>query len=656
MVIDPWQRGFPWRQVGGQTRQVETRIGRDLSNLGFPWHQHGGPTRRVETRIDIEVIDPGNGVFPGARWNNPGSGEIPVGGEGKGVIQGNDSLLIIKNQHVRVGGCSEEVRRREEGGGQEEEEGNNGTDVEIMQGNNGIEKVELEEVNPHLRGGRVENHLGKTTPVHPTEIRTSISPSSAVELNTTSALANYATEAVSLTMGEDYYSLLGVRRDANKKEIRQTYKKLAVTLHPDKNQDDPDAHEKFLSITKAYETLKDDELRKKYDLYGEEGAPKHQSYHSWSFYQENFGIYDDDPEVITLDTLDFEQSVLNTDTLWFINFYSPICSHCHEMAPEWRKMAWELEGVIRIGAVNCVDEWNLCNMEHIASYPTLKIYPSEGLVSVGVVDCIKQMALCNRFGSQHGTLYWEPMEQNPHGVTQIITSNDPKDISKEVLDLLPDVNNLEEEEFEDMRTQLLLGSSTPWLILFYVGSTVKEDLELKKLSVLLFNMHVGKVNCAKLLSICLDLNVNRYPLFAVFKQGGGYEIHHGKESAHDVANFAKESGAAINVRILTPKEYYLARNQVKSNDLWIIDFFAPWCPPCLRLLPELRKASRHLGANVNIGTIDCTVHSELCRQLSIQSYPTTILYNHTDEHLFYGDHKANNIVEFVYDILNHTGR
>nr|CAD7574461.1 unnamed protein product [Timema californicum] len=46
----------------------------------------------------------------------------------------------------------------------------------------GIGKVEFEEVNPHLRGGRVENHLGKTTPVHPTEIRTSISPSSAVEL------------------------------------------------------------------------------------------------------------------------------------------------------------------------------------------------------------------------------------------------------------------------------------------------------------------------------------------------------------------------------------------------------------------------------------------------------------------------------------------
>nr|CAD7265341.1 unnamed protein product [Timema shepardi]CAD7575801.1 unnamed protein product [Timema californicum] len=62
-----------------------------------------------------------------------------------------------------------------------------------------MEYGELEEVNPHLRGGRVENH----PPVHPTEIRTSISPSSAVKLNTMSACADYATEAgakVSITL------------------------------------------------------------------------------------------------------------------------------------------------------------------------------------------------------------------------------------------------------------------------------------------------------------------------------------------------------------------------------------------------------------------------------------------------------------------------
>nr|CAD7394602.1 unnamed protein product [Timema cristinae] len=80
--------------------------------------------------------------------------------------------------------------------------------------------VELEEVNPHLRGGRVENHLGKTTPVHPTEIRTLISPSSAVELNTTSALANYATEA-GVEMRFPYIGIVSIRLYKNTKKVEE---------------------------------------------------------------------------------------------------------------------------------------------------------------------------------------------------------------------------------------------------------------------------------------------------------------------------------------------------------------------------------------------------------------------------------------------------
>nr|CAD7413465.1 unnamed protein product [Timema poppensis] len=58
----------------------------------------------------------------------------------------------------------------------------------------GIGKDELEEVNPHLREGRVENHLGKTTPSSP-DRDSNLDLPVLVELNTTSALANYATEA-----------------------------------------------------------------------------------------------------------------------------------------------------------------------------------------------------------------------------------------------------------------------------------------------------------------------------------------------------------------------------------------------------------------------------------------------------------------------------
>jgi DnaJ family protein C protein 10 len=83
--------------------------------------------------------------------------------------------------------------------------------------------------------------------------------------------------------------------------------------------------------------LKDEELRKKFDMHGEEGlkegTPSGSGYQSWNFYKQNFGIYDDDPEIITLRQSDFEQSVENSDDIWFVNYYSPQCSHCHELAP-----------------------------------------------------------------------------------------------------------------------------------------------------------------------------------------------------------------------------------------------------------------------------------------------------------------------------------
>lgn len=58
-------------------------------------------------------------------------------------------------------------------------------------------------------------------------------------------------------------------------------------------QDDSDAHKKFLRVNRAYEVLKDEDLRKKYDMYGEdgltEGGPTGHSYQSWSFYDQDFG-------------------------------------------------------------------------------------------------------------------------------------------------------------------------------------------------------------------------------------------------------------------------------------------------------------------------------------------------------------------------------
>ncbi|RKP33012.1 hypothetical protein METBISCDRAFT_25205 [Metschnikowia bicuspidata] len=65
-------------------------------------------------------------------------------------------------------------------------------------------------------------------------------------------------------MSADYYQVLGVSRAASAEDLKRLYKKLAVKFHPDKNKD-ASAHEKFLLISKAYETLKDAKLRQDYD-------------------------------------------------------------------------------------------------------------------------------------------------------------------------------------------------------------------------------------------------------------------------------------------------------------------------------------------------------------------------------------------------------
>ncbi|XP_048664930.1 dnaJ homolog subfamily C member 10 [Marmota marmota marmota] len=526
--------------------------------------------------------------------------------------------------------------------------------------------------------------------------------------------------AVLVGTDQDFYSLLGVSKTASSREIRQAFKKLALKLHPDKNPNNPNAHGDFLKINRAYEVLKDEDLRKKYDKYGEKGLEDNQGgqYESWNYYRYDFGIYDDDPEIITLERREFDAAV-NSGEVWFVNFYSSGCSHCHDLAPTWRDFAKEVDGLLRIGAVNCGDDRMLCRMKGVNSYPSLLIFRSgmaavkyygdrskeslvsfamqhirstvselstgnfvnsiqtafaagigwlitfcskggdcltsqtrlrlsgmlDGLVNVGWMDCATQDNLCKSLDiTTSTTAYFPPgatLNSKEKNSILFLNSLDAKEIYLEIIRNLPDFELLSASTLEDRLAH------HRWLLFFYFGKNENsDDPELKKLKTLLKNDHiqVGRFDCSSAPDICSNLYVFQ-PCLAVFKGQGTkeYEIHHGKyniqaypttvvfnqssiheyeghHSAKQILEFIEDLRNP-SVITLTPSTFSELVKQRKHDEVWMVDFYSPWCHPCQVLMPEWKRMARTLTGLINVGSVDCQQYHSFCAQENVQRYP-----------------------------------
>uniref|UniRef100_A0A0R3RQK7 DnaJ homolog subfamily C member 10 n=1 Tax=Elaeophora elaphi TaxID=1147741 RepID=A0A0R3RQK7_9BILA len=522
---------------------------------------------------------------------------------------------------------------------------------------------------------------------------------------------------------EDFYHLLGISREADNRAIRRAFKKLALVKHPDKNPNDNNAHKEFMRLYRAYEVLMDEELRKRYDRYGEEGLndnyKENHHYQSWQFYKDNFGIYDEDKEIVTLSRSDFERTVSKTDEIWFINFYSTFCSHCHQLAPTWRKFAQEMEGVLRIGAVNCAEDPMLCHSQGVMGYPSLVIYPHRhffhgkrqlnqliafameyatgvvlqltdshrdlfqvkqsekgargwlldfcghqssdclselnrrklatslhGLVNVAKVNCDESLELCTLFDRKSGVVYFRPGDGRKPDRAREINSLDFKEIASIVLTYVPDIPYIDKVLEGIFEAQ---NRDRSFLIRFGSGE-IDNNAELKRLPAKLPSdeIEVYFANCSITKDICENLKLTKLPKWVLFKKKGSYEIYHGKmETAYDIALFATESHSSPLVT-LTPETYASA---IDSGDEWLIDYYAPWCPPCLRLLQELRRLHNYVE-RIKIGTIDCVQHSDICRKANVHAYPNIVWYNAGRSSARAGYLDVSTIAEFIEDARN----
>ena len=69
----------------------------------------------------------------------------------------------------------------------------------------------------------------------------------------------------------DYYEVLGVAKNATSDEIKKAYKKMAIKYHPDRNPGNKEAEEKFKEAAEAYDVLRDEQKRARYDQFGHAG-------------------------------------------------------------------------------------------------------------------------------------------------------------------------------------------------------------------------------------------------------------------------------------------------------------------------------------------------------------------------------------------------
>ncbi len=79
--------------------------------------------------------------------------------------------------------------------------------------------------------------------------------------------------------------------------------------------------------------------------------------------------------VVTLTDDNFDSMVMSSDEPWMVEFYAPWCGHCKSLAPEWSQAAEELDGEVRLGAVDATVHQQLAQRFAVQGYPTIKTFP-----------------------------------------------------------------------------------------------------------------------------------------------------------------------------------------------------------------------------------------------------------------------------------------
>lgn len=230
-------------------------------------------------------------------------------------------------------------------------------------------------------------------------------------------------------------------------------------------------------------------------------------------------------KVVNLNSANFKKMVLDSDEMWFVEFYAPWCGHCQQLEPSWEKTAKMLKGAVKVGAVNVDQEQSLGQQFKVQGFPTLKFF----------------------------------------GFNK---KKDPEDYQ---------------------------GGRDAESMVNFASQKIAQGIK---------NRVKGKDSSSSSSS------------------GSG-----GSQKSSGGSGSSSSGDEAVVTLDLTSFEALV----LKSKDIWLVEFYAPWCGHCKSLEPEYEQAAKNLKGQVKLGKVDATVEQELAARFNVKGYPTVKVFDYGAE-------------------------
>ncbi len=155
---------------------------------------------------------------------------------------------------------------------------------------------------------------------------------------------------------------------------------------------------------------------------------------------------------------------------------------------------------------------------------------------------------------------------------------------------------------------------------------------------------VGAVNCDEHKGLCSEFQVKGFPTIKIFGENKKKPAdYNGQRTASSIVQEAQKvatkvvadrlggkssgsggsgggGGSGDDVVELTESNF--KKLVLGSDDMWLVEFFAPWCGHCKNLAPHWKQAASELKGKVKLGAVDATVHQSLAAEYGVQGYPT----------------------------------